>query len=296
MPDSPAARQLRARAAGTWSIFSELWTDHTERSRRELLRFHRERSITDQDQIALRQRVDSALDRVCTLELGLEIGLLNEADAALADIPHLKDLLSESPAFVRYADNYLSLSLRFVADRLHVARPEVDPRLNKLPVARPAPPPVDAAACRSEEAAEQFVAMRPMFDDPDIAAALWFLDDFSLASEPGVEETDPRRRGMGVTAAHDQTLFALWLRGLTDWPQDHAPFLRIARGIATYAQRKSMFYLELERHQLHGVFRADMGPVGIEHLDGWADAAPARGAFLARNPITARFGQYDLYW
>ena len=44
------------------------------RSRRDNLRFHRERGITDQAQIALRRRLDNALDRVCTLELVVEIG------------------------------------------------------------------------------------------------------------------------------------------------------------------------------------------------------------------------------
>ncbi len=296
MPESPAAQLLLERASGDWSIFATLWSDYTERQRRELLRFHRERSITDEVQISMREAVDSALDRVCTLELGLEIGLLTETDAALGDIPHLKELLSDSPAFVRYADNYLSLSLRFVADRLHVEQPAVDPRMNRLPVARPAPPPVDVAACRSEEAARHFVDNDPIFSDPDVAAALAFLDDFSLTPNAGSEETEPRGRGMGGTAAHDQTLFALWLGGLTDWPQDHPPFLSIARGIALYAQRKSMFYLELERHQLRSEFGRYEGPLAVAHLHTWANDAPARGAFLARNPITARFGQYDLYW
>ncbi len=67
---------------------------HDERSRRDNLRFHRERGITDQAQIALRRRLDNALDRVCTLELGVEIGLLTEEEAALDAIPHLKELLS----------------------------------------------------------------------------------------------------------------------------------------------------------------------------------------------------------
>ena len=202
MPDSPE-EQLLARASGDWSIFAELWTKPAdERLRRELLRFHRERGITDKRQIDLRHRLDNALDRVCTLELGVEIGLLTEADAAFEAIPHLKQLLSESPAFVRYADNYLNLSLRFVAERLHVARPEAE-ALNLLPVARPVPPPVNEVACRSEAAALSFVAMDPLFDAPDVKAALQFLDDFSLEPGPEGRKEAPgsRVRGMGPASS-----------------------------------------------------------------------------------------------
>ena len=102
------------------------------------------------------------------------------------------------------------------------------------------------------------------------------------------EASGPRERSnMGLTAARDQSLFALWLRGLTDWPQDYPPFLRIARGIAKYAQHKTAFYLELERHQLHGVVRADTDPVGIEHIDAWAAAAPARWAAMPAPQMMA---------
>ena len=212
---------------------------------RDLLRFHREHGVTEPWQIEIRRRLDTALDRVALLELGVEIGVLSEESAGFAQLSHLKALLSSS-AFVRYADNYLTLGIHFVAERLTIALPHPEGVLNELPVSRPCPPGVDAAICGSDAAMSEFLRVEPPQQTRHIAAALLFLDDFSLSAHAseGEESSAADEEPAAQAADLEQDRFELWVRGLADTtPQEDRLFQTIARGIVDwYATRRASFY------------------------------------------------------
>lgn len=284
------ADTLLARAGDDWSIFEELGS-MSEPERRDLLRFHRERGVTSPGQIGRRARLDEALDRLALLELGVETGVITEEQARFDSIPYLKELFERSSAFVRYGDNYLSLSLRFVAERLQVALPLPQAEVNELPVPRPCPPPLDTAACRAPEAVARFLGTEPASDDIDIKTALLFLDDFALTDESArfglswSEQAAPAH-----AASREQRLYELWVRGLVDRELYAERFTMITRGLVKYARLKARFYSEIDRY-------AD--EVAAMTLAQRGEAPPLRPddhVFFARSPITARIGLYDLYW
>ena len=279
MPESPVANELLERASGDWSIFG-LLAEMDERRRRSLLRFHREAGVNDEQEIDRRSRLDAALNRIELRELGLEVGVL-DGDGGLAAIPNLRALLA-SDAFVRYADNYLSLSIRFVAERLGIETPP-QPRLNELPVARPCPP---AITLRSDGEADRAIAnllaLETRLDESkDVRSADAFLDELLLPAT--------RQRYAGAALPPDlQKLFELWLRGLAGETEYVQAFQQIARGLVQLAREKTLFYVGLERLQ----FEKDTEMT----FEDWLSAGPSRKAFLACNPLTARFGLFDLYW
>ena len=317
MPDSIVGQLLLSRATRDWSILRDL-AEHGEPYRRNLLRFHRERGVSDAAEQALRQRVDEALEGLTLLEAGVEVGLLTEAEAGFDRIDGLTTLLATSSAFVRYADNYLSLSLRFVAERLQVPLPAEEGVLNLLPVPRPCPPPVDRAACRSDHAVSRFLTIEPVGADPNVALALRFLDDFTTKDLPEAERPE-----LGPAAARtppsDQIRFELWLRGLSERKANDAYFQAIFDGLLSYAAVKTAFYLDLECEgpgdspsvdvtsnmvvapapttspRSTSVARIE-GSTDEDRLYAWVRSEGARGGFLASNPVTARFGLVDLYW
>lgn len=71
MPDSIVGELLLSRATRDWSILRDL-ADRGEPYRRNLLRFHRERGVSDAEEQVLRQRVDDALEGLTLLEAGVE--------------------------------------------------------------------------------------------------------------------------------------------------------------------------------------------------------------------------------
>lgn len=319
MPDSIVGQLLLSRATRDWSILRDL-AAHGEPYRRNLLRFHRERGVSDAEEQVLRQRVDDALEGLTLLEAGVEVGLLTEAEADFASIDGLATLLSTSSAFVRYADNYLSLSLRFIAERLQVALPSDQGQLNELPVPRPCPPPVDRVVCRSEHAVSRFLTIEPAGSDPNIALALRFLDDFTTKDlPPGAEHAEVGPEATARTPPSDQIRFELWLRGLSERKATDPYFETIFDGLLSFADLKTDFYLDLECEGPGAVAGVDLaanmvppsppttsprstsmariiGNTDEDRLSVWVGSAGARGGFLASNPITARFGLLDLYW
>jgi hypothetical protein len=251
------ASVLRDRAlAGSWKIFVEL-ANKTEPERRPILRSHREAPFTDPVQVADRERLDDALERVMLLELGVEIGVLPD-DKELKAVDGLPKLLASS-AFIRYLDSYLALSVRFVATRLDVPY-ETPNALNDLPAARPCPPPIPAnAAGDAEPTMMRFIQLETALKaDANVALALRFLDGFAAPGEPAQYE--------------------LWLRRLGG-VGDETRFKQITRGLVTWSLAKAAFYEALEA----GWRRA-------------AQRGSVRGSWTAKHPLTARFGVNDLYW
>ena len=95
--------------------------------------------------------------------------------------------------------------------------------------------------------------------DGDVVTAMHFLDGF-LAYR--------------TEYAH----YELWLRRLNGTSDDDARFTRITRGLIKFAEKKTEFYRHLEG----------------DSIAVW-EREPVAGTWSARNPITARFGVYDLY-
>ena len=260
MADSSVAAALLARTDGDWSIFKDLEI-LDEPHRRLILRSHREVPFDGSQGPSVsgyRLRLDQALDRVLLRELGLETGLLTDVQV-VAGIPHLGGLF-KSGAFVRYTDAYLALSMRFVAERLGFSDPERK-AVNELPVARPYPPPLlSVNAADAPPAMERLLELESNLDaDVDVVTAMRFLDGF-LAYR--------------TEYAH----YELWLRKLNGTSDDDARFTQITRGLIKFAEQKTQFYRQLEG----------------DRIAAW-EQEPVAGTWSARNPITARFGLYDLY-
>ncbi|HUR32250.1 MAG TPA: patatin-like phospholipase family protein, partial [Vicinamibacterales bacterium] len=255
------SRLLLDLTSGDRSIFKEI-AGMTEEEQRKLLRVHRDVTLKDKDAIRKRGRLRIALNDVMRREVAMEVGALSEAEAGLASVPGLIDLLASNP-FVRYTDTYLALNMRFVASRLNVRPGPDDACLNELPVARPCPPGIPDTFGRSaeDECLRFFTAERAMEADADIKAARHFLDDFRRAPEK-------------------HSRFELWLRGLSGPTRHEGKFQQIVRGLMAFASRKAAFYEPLE----------DVA------LAVWRSSGCTPGGLCARNPLTARFGLYDLYW
>lgn len=260
MADSRVAPALLARTDGDWSIFKDL-EDLDEPHRRLILRSHREVPFDASQGPSVsgyRLRLDHALDRVMLRELGLETGLLTDVQV-VAGIPHMRDLF-KSGAFARYVDAYLALSMRFVAERLGFSDP-ARKTVNELPVARPCPPPLlSANAADAPPAMERLLTLEAKLDaDVDVVTAMRFLDGF-------------------VAYRTEYAHYELWLRRLNGTTDDDARFTQITRGLIKFAEQKTQFYRELEG----------------DRIAAW-EQEPVAGTWSARNPITARFGVYDLY-
>ena len=266
MPDVTQAGALIERAGTNWSIF-DLLANTVEQERRRILRSHREAPFSSSVDIALRDAVDEALDRLMILELGFELGILDPAEH-LKLIPGLAELFGSS-AFVRYLDAYLYFSVRCVAGRLNIPRipPREDdpekPEVNELPAAWPSPP-----AIPSQYADEALAATTWMLgaerttNSGNVPEALKFLDDF-------------------VVFANEQNEYELSLRDLPHRPEHEARFARITNGLLTFAREKASFYTSLETEA---------------RVARWKKWGAIAGSLSASHPLTARFGLFDLFW
>ena len=268
MPDERAAIAIRTAVGNDWSVFDDL-ASRSERELRRTLRSHREvgfRSERDAELIRLRRVVDDALDRLMLLEIGIELGVLDET--ALPASASLRYLLLSS-AFSRFVNAYLYFGVRFAAARiLGPARLTIPGRenadINELPISLPPPPDIEP---REESdagvAVQSWLAARarPEVAD-DVQTALDFLDD--MTTIPG-----------------EQAEYELWLRGLSSYPQDDPHFVSLTRGLYEFAQSKATFYVQLE---------------GEERLAAWQKAGFAHDSWTAKHPITPRFGILDVYW
>lgn len=267
MPDPQESLAIRAAVGSDWSVLRALAAEG-EPERRRVLRSHREagfRSEGDAELVRLRRRLDEALDRVMLIELGIEVGLLTDAD-----LPPGEDLrtLVKSSAFARYLTSYLYFGVQFVALRLLgpsslELSPDVEERLNETPTPLPCPPTLELEPATAAGYVDGWLRSRGRPETAeDIDAALDFLDDI-------------------VTIPGEQAEYELWLRGLSSYPSDDLHFQRLTRGLLAFARGKRTFYADLE---------------GTDGLDAWRDLAFDRDAWTARHPLTSRFGILDLYW
>ena len=265
MPDVKQARALVERAGTNWSIFDAL-AHSPEQERRRILRSHREAPFSSSVDIALRDAVDEALDRLMILELGFELGILDPAE----HLPLITGLPKPfgSSAFVRYLDAYLYFSVRCVAGRLNIPLPPREddpekPEVNELPAAWPSPPEIP-----SQYADEAFAATTWMLgsestmNSGNVPEALKFLDDF-------------------VVFANEQNEYELSLRDLPHRPEHEARFARITNGLLTFAREKVSFYTSLETEA---------------RVARWKKWGAIAGSLSASHPLTARFGLFDLFW
>jgi len=274
-------------------IFSQIgdgWVsiicDLAEKSPHDLLRIlrpHDESGFgvkTDKGEAAFRARLDEALESLQLAELGLSLGMLSEAElkSLIAKAPIIeKDgtrqnallVLFNSDALRRYADYYFYFGIRLLAGRILSIQPkaeakcETDLECNMVPLALAAPPaPQLSAGTLDAHPAVREYFLRPLANTVNHPnrIALEFFDD--ITSHP-----DEKKR------------FELWLSGL--WPfnggADESSFRAIALGILGWVTDRVNFYKYLE------------GP----RTD---DATQLRSVWLARNPLTARFGVIEIFW
>lgn len=264
MPEAGDAELIRAAVGSDWPVIEEL-AGCDEIARRRILRSHREagfHSDSDGDIVRLRHRLDDELDRLMLLELGIETGLLDEADVPVR--PHLETLF-RSNAFGRYLNTYMFFGVRFLGHRVLGAASldlpaDDEGKLNDLPIALPYPPPVPGEAA---PAVARWLASRGRTElAADVGMALDFLDDI-------------------LTVPGEQAQYELWLRGLSSYPANDPHFRRLTRGLLEFAGAKRQFYASLER---------------ADRLATWQGFGFARDAWHSRNPLSARFGAIDVYW
>jgi len=281
VPEKPEV-DLLARAHGDWSVFGGL-ADLDEARLRRVLRFHRERSFDgtgeDDADVGMRHRLDEALERLSSLELGIQVGVLKHYD--FASIRGLELLLGSS-AFTRYLTSYLYFDVLFIAERvlgpesrLPLDATDENREINEWPVALPTPPAIEPPhAPGAGPAISRLLAFsKAAHDASDVEEATHFLDDY-------------------VHYFGEQADYELWLRGLgrharrepgdrvnPDLPGE-ARFERLTAGLWKFARMKADFYLALER-DISGEFSGKRGA--------------AKEEWCAKNPLSARFGVADLY-
>ncbi|MFN0169067.1 MAG: patatin-like phospholipase family protein [Bryobacteraceae bacterium] len=256
-----------------WRALSEL-ARMPESERRRRLRLHNERGFQQGDpDIAFRNELDRELAEISRLELAVETaGTAEEPLGSLARIQGFSLLASESAAFAQYVNGYLFFSVRFAAGRLPARAASDNPDSpdspwNQRDFPLPEPPPVDSGVEETVSQLEIFL-QQVRAEDDDIV--LRFLDDY-------------------VTYPGEVSDFELWLRGLLPEPREPGRFEAIARRMYEWALWRFQFHLQLERRP---ETRERVNSV-LEMADRGA-AAP--GEWQSMNPLSARFGLYDLYY
>lgn len=286
---SPTPENVFARLAGK-----------PETELRRILRSHRDVPFRgdakyDEEAMQLRSALDIALDRLTVIEVRLETG--SDSVAAPLGNPDLLSLLNSS-AFARYINSYLFFGVRFMAGRilgpdsyatpptrgkeLHTADgPTKSFDINDVPLPLPCPPPISPDALAVTGVYER----RTLLDEPDVAEALAFLDDYAPsndADEPAraYEQRVSPPRGGAVDDDGWQADYARWLRGLGHNPERALYFRRVTNGLRRFIRHRVGFYVNLE------------GEAAIA-------SSRVRGRLqdvTAKKPHTARFGLLDLYW
>ena len=210
MSDERVVSALRAEVGNDWSVLDTL-AAMDEPGRRKALRSHRELGFTTEEDasvVRLRQKLDVALDRLMLLELGIEAGLLSDADIPVGE--GLRTLL-HSGAFVRYLNSYLYFGVRFIATRIWGGGPQRGGsrrRGDSRTSCRFADTScyLDLMIAHADDAVKRWHLSLPESERADdVRSALDFLDDF-------------------VTIPGEQAEYELWLRGLSSYPDRRSAF------------------------------------------------------------------------
>ncbi len=275
-----------------------------EKSSHDLLRILRPHDESgfgvqaNQTESAYRQELDDALESLQLAELGRSLDMLSEPELTLlvekagtveknGCLHNALFVLFDSDALRRYSDYYFYFGIRLLAYRMQSIRskfapkpvehksPEtkcletsddqVDCECNIVPLALAAPPP----PYRSARTLDPHSALREYFSRPlanttdhPNRIALDFFDDTT-------SNADEKKR------------FELWLSGLCPFSEnfgaDESSFRAIAIAILRWVTDRVDFYKDLEG----------------QHTD---DVTPLRSVWLARNPLTARFGVIEIFW
>ncbi len=283
-----------------WEIFKEL-ADQDELKLSAILRPHDEASfIAARDSVAMEQRgrLDQALGGLTLVEIGYEIGLLQEGDAPAqehAGLGNFRKLVMDSEAFFRYASAYLYFGVRLLAYRWFGpgwtdSRPPCGARgesTNRrlFPIAFP-PPLVLVPPGKPEAGDGIFESFLNRQKNANWDVALGFLDGF----HPGADREEERagEEAYDKSPFQEPVQYELWLRGLlpnTERTQADR-FQEISEGLVAWAQSRTEFYLALLQ-------KTDFLAAGITLVKG--QAQPLAEAVLT-NPLTARFALADIYW
>jgi hypothetical protein len=273
-----------------WAVLETLAEKlgHDENALRAILRPHDEtgnESQWNKDSIEIRRRLDKALELFTLIEIGCEAGLLTVLEATAGNgtpLPQqmaLKQLVSGSDAFLRYATAYLYFGTRILAGRLFgpswmgIAPPEdrQGDAINRRWFAIEVPPPPIAPLHDTEGAFRAFLKVQR---DASCSDALNFLDGF-------YESSGKKNEGWS-DSSEEPAQFELWLRGLrpeaelTEGQVDR--FKVIQRGMQDAIHLRATFYKQLEDEPQNSVSNRMMGEE------------------LITNPVAARFALADIYW
>ena len=206
---------------------------------------------------------ESSLETLSLLELALSIGCLKPSDL---DTTRWKNLIPQalltSPALARFVDYYLFFGVRFLAGRIEAKTQESGSTFAlafppvALPPDRPGSPTTDMLLTKYL-GLQQGDAGNP---------ALQFLDSLTAIQPDTPKVGQPK-------ALSQHVAWELWLRGL--YPEAEAKFHAKADQLVRWVEARVGFYRSVE---------------------GLQPDEALRPAWMARNPLSARFAINDLYW
>ncbi len=258
-----------------WPKLSEL-SGYTELQRRTVLRPHREKGFSslNQNEIDLRNALDTELEALTILELDAEMG----SDVDFTELNCFNNLFFKSPAFAQYLSSYLFFGVRFALSRETIKAPAPRPELpsqttdewNERPVALPFPPVPSKLV-----AAHQTLKNYQELASNQTKKAELFLDGF-------VDFVRPRD-------------FELWLNGLIP---DTGNCVQLRNQILVWAGSRVDFYKTLEQSQPWQNEIRKALETGIRSASAEAEPQQARieKEWKVTNPLAARFGVADFYF
>lgn len=295
MSDTPdkdgLIRRLRINDPEAWLIL-EAFAQMPERRRRAILRPHNDAGFsreTEEESMALRDRLDQALGALTLIEIGCELGLISLGDLAVFQRGGFGQLC-HSDSFLRYLEAYLYFGVRLLAGRLFPpdwwhdgsesrAR---ESRFNRRSLQLAIPPEVGHASFnrvffdRFLDVLESDTSTFAPGRNSTVPVALRFLDGFYSAKlERGPEDCDEPEE------------LELWLRGLGPEidGERSARFQAIQEGLSDWARSHGDFYLSLEATRSVGA-NVSVSNVTDRPSGGW----------IITESTAARFALADFYW
>ncbi|HEY1499121.1 MAG TPA: patatin-like phospholipase family protein [Acidobacteriaceae bacterium] len=307
-----------------WTILRQL-SKEAEPRLRQILRPHEEAGITwelDADTIALRLRLDKALNQLTLLELRYQTGQCAPDTASssytsgmdVVPIPAGESLqiLVHSEAFLHYCSSYLYFGVRFLAERLYSAEKASQERLEQSPKSgiseshwRPFALATPPCVITEPQTVDRFLNLQSDDRRPEEEAALLFLDGY-----------------------FERPLdYELWLRGLlsTNDAEQNERFRKVTDGLVLWLESRIHFYVSLIAGNVQKARPGSSNLVVMSNLIGSGKLAELGKAFSPeqilrshledKNPVeilpdlarptggwmitdqrAARFGLADFYW
>ncbi len=276
--EKPGRKHLLAAPlqASLYSVLDELHLK-SEEQLQITLRSHEDGGLTwkrDRETIALRDRLDAALDALSLLELGYEIGIIDPQSSDPADsLPGREALgcLMESEAFYRYITVYQYFGIRFLVAR-------IEPHWNPKSDCKQ-----DTCCAKSQSSQQRNRPVLPLAIPPRLSGLDEEIIDKALLrlAALGDPQWDPMRHLLdGFTKSSDAPDLQLWLRGLS--PADESSTEKRFEQFADAATHWTLILATLLR-------QLELNWNGGERRDGKEELKLA-------CPLVSRFLMTQLYW